>query len=735
MASAGRLRFGRSGVATLGPSLNWDGTASSGWGPPYQDVPTQAPITEAFPVGNLLTADWRAYTSDTILVVDADEDETAYVQFLCNGGQAFSYRPRFHNVLDGDGNTVQRYGYGVTLDWANTRAQAATGKLEIYAVKYPTDATWTPHVIGPFYFYPRLPSTDMDAPSPVEVGATYEFDKLLVVDKNGGTSPGVSYPDLIAALTYLKTNQATYLRPCITITSTGDHVFSTSLASATGTRDCFTVVRVKAGNTATIGDGSANRQFGYGYDALEFRGSNLDADLIKISPALTAVFRMTTGGRRIRFNTCHIQASANIYLLGSGSGAGCMYDGTIASVSWLSKDAGTLRAYFEDVIAENIPQYGPVGATLLIGGSWDTMSGTAVENITGSVHGVTISRVDAVLAGLRTPEDAMRVYYDGAGAGTISISGNVGASSRTITLKVNGATVLTVTGGPLVTNIGSYPYTTPNTTKVAAVVAAINTFATGWSAVEISQTRAAMYLTNGSQVAAVSNLAVATTGAGGTLLSTFIDVHADLLFWHGFTVTNVRCTMVRFIQTNSSHISVAYDATLAGLSIQWVECQSISQDYPGFAGYSGSYLQSPTSDHFVIKRCSEMGGNQFFSSNISTPGNQTQCFAGDQWCRFEQLSWQALVYSTGYIACLAPVPAANITVDSIAVLYSASGLITGATNSVMQSNGITDADLYADTGVDPNFTPTSLLLLSSGSHSGEYAGSRMANNRWNGANY
>lgn len=731
---AGRLRLGRSTRQTLGVSPAWNETAGSGYQAPYYAKPTQAPIVNAFPVGNLLTADWRAYTSDLLLCVDAGDDETAYVQFYAEGERATVLSPRFHTTTDANGATVTRYGFGILLEWASTRAQGPTGCVEVYAEKIPIDPTMTPHLIGPFYFYPRLPSTDMDAASPVEVGPTYEFDKLLKVDKTGGTTPNEQYPNVIAALTNLRTNQATWLRPCVTIVSSGDHVFSTSLASATGARDCFTVLRVKAGVSATLGDGSANRQLGYGFDALELRGSNFEADLIKISPALTAVFRLTTGNRRIRFNGCRITATANIYLNGSGSGSGCIYDGTIASVSWLSKDTGTLRAYFEDVIATDIPQYGPVGAQLLVGGSWDTMSGTAIENITGSVHGVTVSRVDAVLAGLRTPLDAMTAYYDGAGVGTISISGNVGGS-RTITLKVDGATVHTVAPSPLVTSIGSYPYTTPNTTKVAAVVADINAFASGWSAVEHTQDRAAMYLTKynaASPASPTTNAVVPTTGAGGLLLSTFIDVHADLLFWHGFTPTNVRVTMCRFIATNSSHISISWDGPPDGLSIEWVEIQSISEDYPGFAGYSGSYLQSPNSKHLVIRRCSEMGGNQFFSSN---DGSIPKTFSGDAYTKFELLSWQALVYSTGYVAAGAPVPAANITIGGIAVLYQAAGLITGAVGSVMQANGVTDADLYADVGVNPDFTPSTLLLHASGPYAGQYAGSRNNLGRWNGANY
>lgn len=705
-AAIGRLRFGRPTSSSLGPSGKWNGTGGSGYGAPYLDAPVDPTRTTAKPAGLLLNVPRTPFTADTILVVNAHAAVIAgfggvqQVNFYCEGTKRSIYTPTATVREDANGADKTWFGHSVVLDWDVPISLTTTGELVCYMEIIPNNGALQTRVLGPFSFYPRNTG----------VGSGCEFDKKIICDKDGIDIAGTQYNTLVKCLNYFTTGGAgaAFQFPNIEIIRNGDHTFQTAVSSESLARARFTVITAADGIVANVGDGSANRPAaGLQYDGVCFRGAGILIDLAKISPNLTGFRLRTSSNKLLWFDGCELYCGDNDYLLGSGSGMGALYDEVTSSGYWVSAQSGlTSGLYFTDVDAHDLPGYGLGFCALVRCCVLDGVGGSAHENVYGGVFGGTTSRIGGILSGLRTYQDCMTLAYTGAGTGTVTVSGNSGASSRTLTLLVNGVSVHTmaITG-----TAPTPPSSTPNTTKVAAVVSNINAYGTGWAAVEITQAepRAACFLTlesygNASPIGISPNTPPPVINATPKTFATWIDVHADGLVWHDGTFENVVVDRLDLEELVScTMIGLNSNATLKDFYVGHVTSQDTSADYG--EGASGGYISSASASHLVLEYISQAAGQQ----------NMTTTFTPDAYCSFRQCALETLQWSTRGSGIYP-----SLAIEGLSIIYTASGLPVGSNaTSKVQPFGYTDANLFTDPAT-PNFIPLSPLLLTDDSYSG-----------------
>ncbi|KPP94401.1 hypothetical protein SAMN04515621_1768 [Erythrobacter sp. HL-111] len=411
--------------SALSPSASWDGTAESG----FETVPTDPERTTAKPAVHLidlpcqffddeLTVSAMAFANDGGTLIGGIDR----VRFHFEGNVADVIEPQLRTFTRFDGSTYRLPCYTVTLE----KPAGTSGDTHLYIEAIPADATMQSRVIGPFDFFPRDPFAN---------GTLHDID--LTVDDTQPVVAGSNYHDFTAAHTYVNAQNAE--NPRITIRSNpaaGFHEIKRGHWAGYAPKGWLTIEAdipvvfdrpAPFVDEATAYSGQAARP---NLDGIWFKGPNITLELQRQS--LYTEFDSQQHG--CAFDGIRIRNSAGI---------GFIWMGT-------HRQLGVARGknYFLDSLISDVPnafnEARLARGNINSGGWWDYASNAKclVGNIC-SDH----SSAEAMVHTL-----ALTAQYTGTGStATLEMSGVNSASTRTVTAKVDGETVGTLT----VRNVGA----------------------------------------------------------------------------------------------------------------------------------------------------------------------------------------------------------------------------------------------------------------------------------------
>jgi hypothetical protein len=491
-------------IPVVGPGTRWNGTALSGGTPPVDPVRTTAK-----PAIHWLVPSDQRLVSNLTIGVDADaKGGVKQVDFWVEGQVQTVTAPSIYTDTDANGATRSRYGYWITLNASAFKAISATGEARLYATAVPNDATMQSRVIG----YDAVSGSDGNYPMSVfPRTVANDWSKTVRLDGAG------DYTSLAAAINAARSAAAE--APLITIAQTGFYEVTNNPGSPTnyGSGKGFCTVTAGAGVTATLGRAAAftpNNPSSWpwtpGWDGMEFRGAGIVFD----QKNWTAIF---VASKPAWLNGCKFTNSIGTrdtyYWNGGatpspGPSVASYYDGV--TVEYCSGQLQSQR------YVQNCRVRGVLGD--VFSGS-HYVAGNYVRSWDGNAFQPNVT--------------ALQITYTNPGGHTSATVTKTGgdAPGQTLTLKVDGATVLTIPLGT--TGADAYP-------TIQSVANAINAFGSGWSA-----TSPARGLMRPSALGGENGgLSPNNANAFGTTVSIVaaFGIHAD--WWQGYNGATPRQNVI-----------------------------------------------------------------------------------------------------------------------------------------------------------------------------------------------
>lgn len=394
---------------TISPSKAWTGEAGSG----FVSRPMDPARSTAKPIISLIVPPRHAYTDEHLVGVYAGANENG--SMLANmgmkgviahyeGSRLEIRTPTFQTFADANGNPITYYAW-----WIRLKHDGRNGLADIYFEAIARDTAMQRRVIGPYLF---LPSDTL-----------YDYD--LTVASSQPEIEGSRYNCVKNALTYLRGVSAVHPRIRIIESYTGD--LSGPTSSYVGAGYCTIEAKVPVVIRKTYETRGVLR---FAYDRLRFRGSNITFDMRYISrfrPHRAGNFQfdgvnfINTGGRDELWEkgmrpAAHLVSYAESKV--SPWFTECTFNNTANSAMQ--------RSYARGCMFNNI--------------------GPDLADACRLLLGCTVNDMDN--SEFRKEILALRVQYVGRHeSATLSISGTLGANSRTVTAKVAGETVGTFTLG------------------------------------------------------------------------------------------------------------------------------------------------------------------------------------------------------------------------------------------------------------------------------------------------
>ncbi len=468
------------GDPRLKPGPAWSGTAESG----YAIVPVDPVRTTAKPACRLLDVPNQTVTGELVVGVFAAANEggtllnnlgMSRVDFHFEGSTMSVASPTIRTFARPDGSTYPLLGWWVTI----AKPEGVEGLANLYVEAVPADPSMQNRVTGPhtFLLYDN------------------EFDHDLTV---GAT--GADFTRMTDAWNFLRSQSAQ--RPRITVTDSS----ITDIGNAIGFYLPEGFVTVEANVPVTFRQAPPALPFDFTFfrtrvGRTRFKGANITIDFVE-------TLQMKTEDEEFQhwFDGCNIVQSRGREDL------------------WRSRPRDIIPAliedgaYFTDCNIRDVNDWGdktPLARGNVTLATW----GDALQ---GALCAVANTFEDHSSAWYYENVDSISVEYTGSAASaTISLSGGNVASSRTLTLKEDGATVATFT---ILSSEQAYRDNTNYTMQ--NVVDFVNG-QNGWSATLLDNSRLAAALgapgtTNGSSF---SNL----EAKGGAInLVGHFDVHSDI---------------------------------------------------------------------------------------------------------------------------------------------------------------------------------------------------------------
>lgn len=255
-------------VAALEPSLDWDGTAASGFDGNFGVTPIDPARVTAKPVCRLLEVPGQAFTDELVVGVIAmanngntllDNYGLEKVIVHYEGAQQNILSPSFRTFSDANGKTVTYLGWWVTLSHNGTN-----GRAHVYFEAVPADGTMQSRVIGPYNFLPRSSLYDLE----------------LEVAPSADVIAGERYQSLKSAVTFIKSSGAQH--PRIILSETADYTVNYWVSPTT--IEGWVTIEAADGVTATIRQAGNYSQADttkmLANVATRFRGSNVVLDFV-----------------------------------------------------------------------------------------------------------------------------------------------------------------------------------------------------------------------------------------------------------------------------------------------------------------------------------------------------------------------------------------------------------------------------------------------------------------------
>lgn len=596
---------GGSPATLLAPSTQWNGTPETGFGTAKPAKPTAATRVNARPTLRPLFLEHHLVTGandgSEILVFAADSiDPTVlttdidYVRVWCEGNYVDVSDRTMTTYTDLRGTTRYLIGYAVRLDWATAQGITSNGRARICAEAFSTDGTWTKQV-SPERTVHFRPGSSLTA------GQRYDVVKTV------GAS-GADYTSLGAAMGYAATNNTQLVG--IKIMDSGNYRPNSTVSLSVATRpvEIFANTGVTAqmgiyGTTSGSGDTST------GMDGVRFRGQGITLDTSTSANMTWAISVGSGSGDLCQFEGIEIYAGNGGGTSGYyGSGSGLLYNGDGPSQSWFGNvTSGIVQA--KDCYVHDIPGYGFVSFDSVINCDISNISGSGVENVTGVLHGGSMTRIGGTPTGLVTHVNSLSISYGGAGTASVSrtttSNGSSGAPNGRagyVNLYVNGT---------FQTSFSTATYST-----ASALAAAINAYGNNFSATASGSSRLnTTYLSKSSYTPSQVMYPAENFSAGTIQLTEIIDIHADCIVHHTYARDNVN---IGFVEINdligSAPISQNGDAAFTDVTYRNINIFDTSAANGATA--QRGYIASTNAKNCVLKNisCQGTGSGFWFTS-------------------------------------------------------------------------------------------------------------------------
>lgn len=539
--------------AMLAPTAQWTGALDSGFGTANPAKPSAASRTNARPSLRPLFLDHHFITGASdgsqVLVYAADAiepDDLAldidHVRVWLEGNYVDVSARTMTTYTDLRGVTRYLIGFAVEIDYAAAQAIAANGKARICAEAFCTDGTWVKQV-APEQIVHFRPGAALTA------GARYDVVRTV------GPS-GADHTTLAAAMGYAVSNPNQYVG--IKIMASGNYRPQAGTDKLTATQ--ATEVFANAGVTANIGvpgttAGSGNTAINL--EAMRFRGQGITLDA-SFSANFSWVISVPNGsGLLVQFDGADIFSGNGGGTAGySGSGSALLFNGDGPSQFWIGNYSSAVIE-FKDCAFHDLAGYGVVGATSVINCDFTDVSGSAVENLKGVLHGGTMTRIGGVPSGLVTHVDALTITYSGGGTASVSRTSTSNGSSGA--LNGHDGFLNLYVGGVFQTSFNTASYVSE-----AALAAAITAYGNGFAATAGAGSRMApKYLSRAGQVPTYVLYPAVNFSAGSITLTEIMDIHANAIVHHTLSQDNFNIGYVNIVDLiGSAPISQDRSATL-----------------------------------------------------------------------------------------------------------------------------------------------------------------------------
>lgn len=479
------------------PSAAYNGTAGTGYGGAHAFEPVDPARTTAKPACRLLQPPNQYFTDTITLGVYAAANQSGTlannlgiqrVKCYYEGTVREITAPTVRTFNDANGVSRSYLGWWVTLK----KPAALAGHARVYFEAIPADPTMQNRVIGPYQF------------SPV---ATL-YDRSITIAPTPSEIVGSRYKTWEAALDYLESVSAQ--NALITITEAMTTDMSRASGGYIGGQGYCTVTATApvVFKKASVPTAVSTTLFRPAYGGLWFKGSNITIDFTNTGQ----LYPENSGIRDFVFEGVSLTDSAGLphYIDGSPQ-----YMASLIRTGY--------PCWFMECAFSNLSNPG-TNAWLVRGGDFDN---TFDDLFTNSVCVIANTSDGHAANEYANTTNAMTVTYTGGGAAaTIELSGSNNAA-RTMTAKVDGVTVGTL----------SIVTTWLASTTVQNVVDWLNTLS-GWSAALISNTRRAAALSHTSAGTLGGAFSAVSVKSTTVTLHTVFDVHGDIIR-HGTGVENL----------------------------------------------------------------------------------------------------------------------------------------------------------------------------------------------------
>lgn len=531
----------------LGPSLQWDGTPASGYGDANPAKPQAGTRDAARPALRPLFLQHHLITGDDgshlLVWTSRSKSGVSRIQVGMEGNFIDISTRSWVSYTDERGVGRKLFGYVAPVDYAAAQAIAPNGIAVVTCKSWARNGSYLPQVCPERIVHFR-PGAALTA------GARYSVVKTV-----GPT--GADYTTLAAAMAYAAANNASQYVG-IKILASGNYKpqSGTTLLAAARPVEVFAATGV----TAVMGDYSSSIVTP-SVDGLRFRGMGIVIDTSTSTTLGWALHVRTTSNGVLQFDGVEIKtgdggpsAAANGI---TGSGATILRNGKQPSTFWIGNAATYGHIEFKDCDVHDMAAYGLVQCDSIINCDLRDISGTAVENLKGVMHGGSITRIGGVLTGLVDHVNALDLTFAGPGVGSYShtgvSNGTAGASNGVdgyFNLYVDGVFVQSF-------NLATYGLG-------PALAGAINAYGTGWTATaDPANDRAMAHLSRAGQVPSYILYPPIALVAGAASLTTIMDIHADAIVHHSATYSNVLAEFVEIDElVAAAPISVDASATM-----------------------------------------------------------------------------------------------------------------------------------------------------------------------------
>lgn len=502
----------------LVPTSQWNGTPDTGFGGVNPPKPTAVARTAAKPALRPLILQHHMITgadgSHFIVYTARAKGGVQKVRAWMEGNYIDKTDRSWVTYTDIRGVARVLYGYVFEVDYAAAQAIAANGRATVIAEAWANNGAYVKQ-LSPERTVHFRPGAALTA------GARYDVVRTV------GPS-GADHTTLGAAMSYAAANSTVCVG--IKIITSGNYIpaaATTKLLAATRPTEVFAA----DGVVAVMAD-YATSFLTCDLDGLRFRGTGIKIDT-GASTNGQYVLGVRDGSNKVmQFDGVEIYTGGPAGRAGfTGSGSTLLRNGEQLNQFWIGGATGG-RIEFKDCDMHDLTAYGVVFAESVINCDLADISGSALEKITGVIHGGSATRIGGYFSGLTTHLHAMDIAYVGAGVGSYSITDTSNGSTG----KANGA--------PGFLNLfvdavfaTSFSLTTYPTT--AALAAAITAYGNGWSATnDAANDRASSHLSRAGQVPAYVTYPAVSLVAGSTSLTTVMDIHADVVVHDGATYSN-----------------------------------------------------------------------------------------------------------------------------------------------------------------------------------------------------